>query len=209
MRGMPEDKKSPLVWRRLSEIYSTLSQWEHPFYLALYPYHNRAIANAIRSGEVPVRARRSGYGPLDPFDRIEKEIERDWEIEVESDCIVRPGYRLPVPGYRQGVVFQHVEADELSLREWLRENALPAGYRSSEETEARGAGRPRKGMDLYLAELERRADCRIMKSTLTEEAKELRAWVESLLPLGECPKVETIEINIRTRYNELKAMFTK
>jgi hypothetical protein len=112
----------PPSWKPLSSILISLNDVAHPLFLALRGLGEEAIANAVRSGEVPVRARR----PSHAFDRIEKRLSPEADIQVILNRIIlhRGGW---------GEEFVDAAADQPCLEEWLRENAIPAAFLIEEE----------------------------------------------------------------------------
>jgi hypothetical protein len=166
-----------------------LDDTNHPLHYAPM-YREAAIANAVGSGDVPVRGRRdvASYAGDDDFiilsrgsafERIETLMTMDAKISVYADTVA---VKLPPPRGAGGatwvggmpqvaftpwpwprlVKYVDVEADRRAVEEWIRENALPAGWISAAEGSEKvrfPAGRkPKADWDALEAALKLRID---------------------------------------------------
>lgn len=111
-----------LSWQRLSDILNGLGG--EPSYLSILVNYEVAIANAIRSGTVPVRGHPYG-GPF-AFDRIEERINANASISILTNTVY-----LCVGDIR--VQFIDVEADFVAVQSWIHENAMPRIVEGREE----------------------------------------------------------------------------
>ena len=68
-------------------------------------------------------------------------------------------------------------------------------------------GRPSKGKDLILAELERRIAEKTCERTVRAEAAELKVWFARTYPNAQQPTIKTIENNIRAEYRRSEETF--
>jgi hypothetical protein len=140
-------------WRRLSDICYDLERLDHPLHFGFMFRSDRenAIANAVRTGAVPVRGRRSNYLPYpnlgSAFERIETRMSPDADVKVSFDCVtVSDPVGLPrlsatlAPLTIQS--FVDVETNQTALECWLRENAMPLGW--NEELAERKDGQTKK-----------------------------------------------------------------
>lgn len=148
-------------WRRLSDICYDLERLDHPLHFGFMFRSDRenAIANAVRSGAVLVRGRRSNYFPYpnlgSAFERIETRMSPDAEVKVSFNCVTvsDPGTRIEVHSFgsiglsaalapRTIQSFVDVETNQTALECWLRENAMPLGW--NEELAERMAEQSKK-----------------------------------------------------------------
>ena len=131
-------------WRRLSDICYDLERLDHPLHFGFSFRSDRenAIANALRSREVPVRGRQgNGYDCIPKlgsgFERIEQNLGPKADIDIFLNRIIVPpraAFRS-WPGMNAWILydgtagyFVEVEADSRDVERWLRENALPRWY---------------------------------------------------------------------------------
>jgi len=94
-----------------------------------------AIANALRSRQVPVRGRRAHpyflSGHESAFERIEQYFTPNTQINLISNEIVlheTGASMLFEHQFRVSPVYREVEAVLPAVERWLRENTLPSGY---------------------------------------------------------------------------------
>ena len=141
-------------WRRLS-IFAMIERPDHPaFRVHVRVRAENAIANAVRTGAVPVRGRRSNYLRYpnlgSAFERIETRMSPDAEVKVSFDCVTvsDPGTRIEVHSFgsiglsaalapRTIQSFVDVETNQTALECWLRENAMPLGWNEELAEESR------------------------------------------------------------------------
>jgi hypothetical protein len=137
---MKDDR--PPEWRALQDISYELSRLDYPLWIALSMHGtDDAIANSLRSRQVPVRGRRADPYFLSwhesAFERIEQYFTANTEIKLISSEIVLRETRAGIlfehdAAARQfrvsAVTYREVEADLRPVERWLRENALPSGY---------------------------------------------------------------------------------
>jgi hypothetical protein len=67
------------------------------------------------------------------------------------------------------------------------------------------AGRPKKGVDLYMIELRRLAETNKLSDQLSEQADVLRAWLRTNHPTVQQPSSSAVRNNIRDEYRRLKS----
>ena len=125
--------EQPPEWRALQDIYYELSRLEHPLWIALSMHGpDDAIANAVRSGEVPTRGRlNEGYSYSDrSFDRIEKRLNHKARVEVFSNTVYCETARVDVFGNKVycETTYIDVEGDRPPIIFWIAKNAVPANF---------------------------------------------------------------------------------
>jgi hypothetical protein len=108
-------------WTPLSLLFVELDHSSHPFHFLIVDREG-AIANALRSGEVPIRARAEGSFA---FEQIDNRMNADAEVDPLLNKIVLRDQR----GMKK--VFVDAEADQNELWRWLQQYALPANYRAN------------------------------------------------------------------------------
>jgi hypothetical protein len=140
-------------WRRLSDICYDLERLDHPLHFGFMSGSDRenAIANAVRTGAVPVRGRRSNYLPHpnlgSAFERIETRMSPNAGVQVSFDCVT-VSYPVGLAALSATLAplttqsFVDVETNPTALECWLRENAMPLGW--NEELAERKDGQTKK-----------------------------------------------------------------
>jgi len=132
---MKDDR--PPEWRALQDIYFEFARCGHPFRKAFSMYGvygdfynglQSAIANGVRSREVPVRGRRriSEYAPAferyaQAFERIEESLNHEADVRVF-------GNEIYCKKHTYFSTYFDVEADRQALIRWLLKNAVPANF---------------------------------------------------------------------------------
>jgi hypothetical protein len=111
----------PYKWTRLIDLLFWLKQ--HPDYQFLFVDHEEVLRNALRSREVPIRAKERTE-----FARVELLLSDKSTIDIwlnsitvlDKSTIEIWGTRIPVHPRR----LEYVEADANAFEKWLRENAI-------------------------------------------------------------------------------------
>ncbi len=145
----------------------------------------------------------------DPRSQIRNEVFRTIQAEIGADRIIplKLAYCSDQPARFDPTMCVIGIAPVLEIARRRRDfGPTMAGLlaaHSDASSEGTGApGRPSKGIHLIKAEFDRRTRNNPLKTTLREEATELRSWYLQEHPSKQPPTVKTIENHLRESYRQ-------